>query len=86
MRQLDTTITPDTDNDDEARTDPAKEALDATLAALMGGDNEAAWRSIREANQAMIALSEAEILDLEQRIEGLKEIIRRCQVASSPRH
>jgi len=74
------------DQDDEQTTDPAKEALDATLAALMGGDNEAAWRSIREANQAMIALSEAEILDLEQRIEGLKEIIRRCQVASSPRH
>jgi len=74
------------DQGDEQTTDPAKEALEATLAALMLGDNEAAWRAIREANQAMIALSEAEILDYEQRIEGLKEIIRRCQVANSARH
>ena len=71
---------------DDQDSDPAKEALDAMLAAVLRGDNAGVMNCRREAHKAMRAMCEAAIADFEARIEGLKRIIRDINAAEGLQH
>lgn len=85
---MDTNITRqgDADQDDEQTTDPAKEALDDMLAAILRGDNAGAMGCRREVHKAMREMCGAAIADFEARIEGIKRILRDIDAAEGSQH
>ena len=74
------------DQDDEQTTDPAKEALDEMLAALLRGDNMGVMECRREVHKAMREMCGAAIADFEARIEGIKQILRDIDAAEGLQH
>jgi len=85
---MDTNIM-DLDNEihgDDQASDPAKEALDAMLAAVLRGDNAGVMNCRQEFHKATREMCAAAIADFEARIEGLKRIVRDIDAAEGLQH